>query len=37
MPLLNRSGLNCRIIRGGVIRPGDTIALVDQSWADGQT
>jgi MOSC domain-containing protein YiiM len=25
-PLLNRSGLNCRIIRGGVIRPGDVIA-----------
>jgi MOSC domain-containing protein YiiM len=24
-PLLNRSGLNCRIIRGGVIRPGDVI------------
>ncbi|WP_160122024.1 MOSC domain-containing protein [Rhodovarius lipocyclicus] len=24
-PLLNRSGLNCRIIEGGVIRPGDTI------------
>jgi len=24
-PLLNRSGLNCRIIKGGVIRPGDAI------------
>jgi MOSC domain-containing protein YiiM len=25
-PLTNRSGLNCRIIEGGVIRPGDAIA-----------
>ncbi len=24
-PLLNRSGLNCRIIEGGAIRPGDTL------------
>jgi MOSC domain-containing protein YiiM len=24
-PLLNRSGLNCRIVTGGVIRPGDAI------------
>jgi len=24
-PLLNRSGLNCRIVRGGVLRPGDII------------
>jgi len=24
-PLTNRSGLNCRIVRGGVIRPGDVI------------
>lgn len=24
-PLLNRSGLNCRIIEGGVIRPGDPL------------
>lgn len=24
-PLLNRSGLNCQIIRGGFIRPGDAI------------
>ena len=24
-PLINRSGLNCRIVRGGTIRPGDTI------------
>ncbi len=27
-PLLNRSGLNCRIIKGGVIRPGDVIEPV---------
>ena len=27
-PLLNRSGLNCRIIRGGTIRPGDAIEPV---------
>ncbi|MGG5888943.1 MOSC domain-containing protein [Falsiroseomonas sp. HC035] len=27
-PLMNRSGLNCRIVRGGVIRPGDTILPV---------
>jgi MOSC domain-containing protein YiiM len=24
-PLMNRSGLNCRIIRGGTIRPGDPV------------
>jgi len=24
-PLLNRSGLNCRIVEGGTIRPGDTL------------
>jgi MOSC domain-containing protein YiiM len=24
-PLMNRSGLNCRIIRGGTIRPGDVV------------
>ena len=24
-PLVNRSGLNCRIVRGGTIRPGETI------------
>ena len=24
-PLVNRSGLNCRILRGGTIRPGETI------------
>jgi MOSC domain-containing protein YiiM len=28
-PLLNRSGLNCRIVEGGVIRRGDTIVPVD--------
>ena len=28
VPLLNRSGLNCRIIQGGSIRVGDTIAPV---------
>jgi MOSC domain-containing protein YiiM len=28
-PLLNRSGLNCRIIVGGIIRPGDPIC-----WGD---
>ncbi|WP_370690700.1 MOSC domain-containing protein [Falsiroseomonas sp.] len=27
-PLLNRSGLNCRIIKGGTIRPGDAIEPV---------
>jgi MOSC domain-containing protein YiiM len=25
-PLLNRSGLNCQIVRGGVIRPGDLMS-----------
>ena len=29
LPLYNRSGLNCGIERGGVIRPGDRIALLD--------
>jgi MOSC domain-containing protein YiiM len=24
-PLINRSGLNCRIVKGGVVRPGDRI------------
>ena len=24
-PLINRSGLNCRIVQGGVVRPGDRI------------
>jgi hypothetical protein len=28
LPLHNRSGLNCSIERGGVVRPGDEIALV---------
>jgi len=30
LPLYNRSGLNCGIERGGTIRPGDTIELIDQ-------
>ena len=29
LPLYNRSGLNCGIERGGVIRPGDAIRLLD--------
>jgi MOSC domain-containing protein YiiM len=29
LPLYNRSGLNCSIERGGVIRPGDAIELVE--------
>ncbi|WP_372398930.1 MOSC domain-containing protein [Azospirillum sp. HJ39] len=29
LPLYNRSGLNCGIERGGIIRPGDTIELMD--------
>ena len=29
LPLYNRSGLNCGIERGGVIRPGDAIELLD--------
>lgn len=29
LPLYNRSGLNCSIERGGVIRPGDAINLLD--------
>ncbi len=29
LPLYNRSGLNCGIERGGVIRPGDTIELLE--------
>lgn len=24
-PLINRSGLNCRIVRGGLVRPGDAV------------
>lgn len=24
-PLINRSGLNCRVVKGGVVRPGDRI------------
>ena len=30
LPLYNRSGLNCGIERGGVIRSGDTIEMLDQ-------
>lgn len=30
LPLYNRSGLNCGIERGGVIRPGDIIELLEQ-------
>jgi hypothetical protein len=29
LPLYNRSGLNCSIERGGIIRPGDEVALID--------
>ena len=29
LPLYNRSGLNCGIEKGGIIRPGDVIELVD--------
>jgi MOSC domain-containing protein YiiM len=30
LPLYNRSGLNCGIERGGIIRPGDVIELLPQ-------
>lgn len=33
LPLYNRSGLNCRIERGGVIRPGDVIRPLDGAGA----
>jgi MOSC domain-containing protein YiiM len=33
-PLVNRSGLNCRVIRGGVIRAGDAIAPCDPAALD---
>lgn len=33
-PLLNRSGLNCRIILGGAIHPGDRIEPCDASALD---
>ncbi len=33
-PLLNRSGLNCRIVRGGIIRAGDPIAPCDPAALD---
>lgn len=29
LPLYNRSGLNCAILRGGIIRPGDAIVPAD--------
>jgi MOSC domain-containing protein YiiM len=29
LPLYNRSGLNCRIERGGIVRPGDPIEPLD--------
>ena len=29
LPLYNRSGLNCGVERGGVIRPGDTVELLE--------
>jgi len=29
LPLYNRSGLNCSIVTGGVIRPGDAIEPLD--------
>ncbi len=28
LPLLNRSGLNCRVVEGGTIRPGDRLTPV---------
>ena len=31
LPLYNRSGLNCGIERGGVIRPGDAIEFLEQT------
>lgn len=27
LPLLNRSGLNCRVVEGGTIRPGDPVTV----------
>lgn len=33
LPLYNRSGLNCGIERGGIIRPGDEITLLDDLTA----
>ncbi|MDA8109913.1 MAG: MOSC domain-containing protein [Betaproteobacteria bacterium] len=33
-PLLNRSGLNCRVVVGGVIRPGDRIEPRDAESLD---
>jgi hypothetical protein len=33
-PLLNRSGLNCRIVVGGVVRVGDRVEPCDPSTLD---
>lgn len=33
-PLLNRSGLNCRIVQGGVVRRGDRITWCDPATLD---
>ena len=35
-PLLNRSGLNCRIIVGGVVRSEDTVTPCDPGSIDGR-
>ena len=29
LPLYNRSGLNCRIVKGGIVQPGDPIEPID--------
>jgi len=36
-PLLNRSGLNCRIVVGGVIRPADAVTPCDPGSIDPRT
>ena len=36
-PLLNRSGLNCRIVVGGVIRPADAVTPCDPDSIDPRT
>lgn len=36
-PLLNRSGLNCRIIVGGTICPGDRVVPCDANELDATT
>lgn len=35
-PLLNRSGLNCRIIVGGVVRPEDAVTACDPAMIDAR-